>query len=56
MSVGSMERVNRRSRNSELVVGEHLIVYTDKAVSDSGDALVKTSLPEITAPYPGALP
>jgi membrane-bound lytic murein transglycosylase D len=56
MSVGSMERVNRRSRNSELVAGEHLIVYTEKAVSDSGDALLKTALPEIKVPDPDALP
>lgn len=56
MSVGSMERVNRRSRNSELVPGENLIVYTDKDVSPSGEAMVKTALPDISVPDAAALP
>lgn len=56
MSVGSMERVNRRSRNSKLVPGETLIVYTDKPVTGVESALEPEPLPEVIATLPEALP
>jgi membrane-bound lytic murein transglycosylase D len=56
MSVGSMERVNQRSRRSELLPGEHLIVYTDRKVADQREELSRSPLPALVAPLPEALP
>lgn len=56
MSVGSMERVNRKSRNTKLVAGETLIVYTDKPVTGVDSALEPAPLPEVVATLPEALP
>ncbi len=56
MTVGSMERVNRRSRTTELVPGEHLIVYTDKNVAEKDIAGITGDLPPVVAPIPEALP
>lgn len=56
MTVGSMERVNRRSRSTKLVPGEQLIVYTDKNVSTHDADETPGSLPEIDAPHPELLP
>lgn len=56
MSVGSMERVNRRSRNTKLVPGETLVVYTDQSVSGVDSTLEPMPLPEIVPALPEALP
>lgn len=56
MSVGSMERVNRRDNDSALVPGERVIVYTqaevESAVSEGGQAPLET----VVAPRPDLLP
>ncbi len=56
MTVGSMERVNRRSRSTKLVPGEQLIVYTDKKVSSQDSEEAPSPLPKIESPHPGLLP
>lgn len=56
MSVGSMERVNRRSRRTKLVPGETLVVYTDKPATGVDSALEPVPLPEIVPALPEALP
>lgn len=56
MSVGSMERVNRKSRHTKLVAGETLVVYTDKPVTGIETALQPEPLPEVIATLPEALP
>jgi membrane-bound lytic murein transglycosylase D len=57
MTVGWMERVNRRSRTDKLEPGESLVVYTDRAVSSSAPVEVAMAkLPEPVAPVPGVLP
>ncbi len=56
MSVGSMERVNRRSRKTALVIGENLIVYTAKKVSPVAMASGPGKLLPVQAPFPDALP
>jgi membrane-bound lytic murein transglycosylase D len=56
MTVGSMERVNRRSRHSKLVEGEQVIVYTEKKVSAASQNGERQSLPELAAPHPELLP
>lgn len=56
MTVGSMERVNQRSRSTKLVPGEQLIVYTDKKVAPQDAVEVPGSLPSIDAPHPELLP
>jgi membrane-bound lytic murein transglycosylase D len=56
MTVGSMERVNQRSRSTVLVEGEQLIVYTDKHVRGQDAEEMPGSLPPIDAPHPELLP
>lgn len=56
MSVGSMERVNRRSRKAPLIPGERLIVYTERQPTASQQGASPESLPEIKAPRPELLP
>lgn len=56
MTVGSMERVNQRSRSTKLVAGEQLIVYTDRKVTGKESEEVPGSLPAIDAPHPELLP
>ncbi len=57
MTVGWMERVNRRSRTDKLEPGESLVVYTDRAVSSSAPTEVAMAkLSEPIAPVPGVLP
>jgi membrane-bound lytic murein transglycosylase D len=57
MTVGWMERVNRRSRTDKLEPGESLIVYTDRAVGGSAPTEVAMAkLSEPVAPVPGVLP
>ncbi|HLV66440.1 MAG TPA: LysM peptidoglycan-binding domain-containing protein, partial [Polyangiaceae bacterium] len=41
MSVGYMERVNRRSRNDALEPGEPVVVYTERSQPLKGDALFR---------------
>ncbi|HEU5075160.1 MAG TPA: LysM peptidoglycan-binding domain-containing protein [Polyangiaceae bacterium] len=58
MSVGSMERVNRRSRNDVLLPGEKIVVYTERPGAtgvDRTDA-APVALGKVTAPHPEVLP
>lgn len=41
MSVGQMERINRRGRTDALARGERLVVYTDRAEPAPGDTLLE---------------
>jgi membrane-bound lytic murein transglycosylase D len=43
MTVGQMERVNRRGRSDQVAAGERIIVYTERAKVAPGDVLVTTS-------------
>lgn len=56
MSVGSMERVNRRSRKAPLIPGERLIVYTERQPTASQQGSAPEALPQIQAPRPELLP
>jgi membrane-bound lytic murein transglycosylase D len=40
MTVGQMERVNRRGRSDQVAAGERIIVYTERAKPAPGDTLV----------------
>jgi len=60
MSIGWMERVNRRSRRDELLPGETVVVYAPRSWADTsasrpeGPAI--SPLPPIDPPQPEALP
>ena len=60
MSIGWMERVNRRSRRDPLTPGETVVVYVPRgatvanATADSGP--VTTPLGKVDPPAPEALP
>jgi len=58
MSVGSMERVNRRSRNDPLLTGEKLVVYTERsgAGGAGASATAPVALGQANAPHPELLP
>jgi membrane-bound lytic murein transglycosylase D len=61
MSVGWMERINRRSRSKKLRPGDKLVVYVTRATPDplaraNGDEREFEPLPAIEAPHPEALP
>ncbi len=58
MSIGWMERVNRRSRRDELTPGETVVVYADRGVAAPGSAAGPGLEPlgPILAPQPDALP
>ncbi len=43
MTVGQMERVNRRGRSEQLTAGERIIVYTERAKVVTGDTLLATN-------------
>lgn len=43
MTVGQMERVNRRGRGDQLAAGERIVVYTERARVVPGDTLLATS-------------
>jgi membrane-bound lytic murein transglycosylase D len=43
MTVGQMERVNRRGRSDQLAAGERIIVYTERAKVAAGDTLIATN-------------
>lgn len=55
MSVGSMERVNRRSRSSKLVPGETLVVYTSQPKPGDSPLGSGEPLPALTPPAPELL-
>ncbi|HSC87215.1 MAG TPA: LysM peptidoglycan-binding domain-containing protein, partial [Polyangiaceae bacterium] len=55
MTVGSMERINRRARTTPLVPGEILIVYTNRPGGSNVDAGA-AELDEPVAPRPDLLP
>ncbi len=56
MSVGMMERVNRRSRHTKLVPGERLVVYTSQKAAGVLGGLSAEPLPDVKAPRPELLP
>jgi len=56
MTVGSMERVNQRSRSAALVAGERVVVYTERAGGGAAPALEPAALPALEAPRPDLLP
>lgn len=55
MTVGSMERVNRRSRGSKLVAGETLVVYTSQAKAGDSPLASPEPLPALAPPRPELL-
>jgi len=55
MTVGSMERVNQRSRSGPLVPGERLVVYTERATG-AAPASSPAALPDLEVPRPELLP
>jgi len=56
VSGGSMERINRRSQSTPLVLGEPVIVYTDRARASAAMPQNPQPLPAIVAPAPERLP
>jgi membrane-bound lytic murein transglycosylase D len=56
MSVGSMERVNRRSRRDPLIPGEKIIVYTVREQAQRDVPADPVALGTISAPHPELLP
>ena len=56
MTVGSMERVNRRSRGTKLVPGETVVVYTDRPSSPSSLDGGASPLDALDPPRPDLLP
>lgn len=57
MSVGSMERVNRRSRRDPLSAGDKLVVYAARAsVPSAASGTEPVALGSATAPHPELLP
>lgn len=56
MTVGSMERVNRRSRSAPLLPGERLVVYTDRAQASAPGDLGAEALGPIKPARPDYLP
>jgi membrane-bound lytic murein transglycosylase D len=43
MTVGQMERVNRRGRGDQLAVGDRIVVYTERAKPAPGDELLTSN-------------
>lgn len=56
MSVGWMERVNRRSRHDKLQAGEQLVVYTKRETVALSPGPTPEPLAPVAAPRPEALP
>lgn len=56
MTVGSMERINRRSRSTALIPGERLVVYTEREGGAAAPALEPEELPSLEVPRPDLLP
>jgi membrane-bound lytic murein transglycosylase D len=57
MSVGWMERINRRPRSKKLEPGETVIVYTQRPALEPPAAAARTEpLPPLSPPFPDALP
>jgi membrane-bound lytic murein transglycosylase D len=42
MTVGQMERVNRRGRSDQLAIGDRVVVYTERAKPAPGDELLQS--------------
>jgi len=55
MTVGSMERVNQRSRTGPLLPGERVVVYTERAAG-AAPSLTPEALPPLDVPRPDLLP
>jgi membrane-bound lytic murein transglycosylase D len=55
MSVGSMERINQRSRSTAIVPGERVVVYTERTAG-AAPALSPGVLPPLEVPRPDLLP
>lgn len=53
MSVGSMERVNRRSRTDAVRAGEPIVVYTERTAPAAGDSLYVDALARAASSAPG---
>jgi membrane-bound lytic murein transglycosylase D len=43
MTVGQMERVNRRGRSDQIAAGQRIIVYTERTKPVPGDTLLATN-------------
>lgn len=56
MSVGSMERVNRLSRKAPLLLGQQLVVYTERGSATASTEREYEELPPLQAPRPELLP
>jgi membrane-bound lytic murein transglycosylase D len=59
MSIGWMERINRRSRTDKLEAGDAVIVYVDRRVPNTTTAsatVAAAPLSDVAAPRPDALP
>ncbi len=57
MSVGWMERINRRPRGKKLEAGETVVVYTQRPALEPPAAAAKAEpLPPVAPPFPEALP
>lgn len=56
MSVGSMERVNQRSRSSALLPGETVVVYTEQEGGAAALVEGRAELPSLDVPRPDLLP
>lgn len=56
MTVGSMERINRRARTAPLVEGEIVVVYTDRDARGLEKMSALEPLPRVEAPRPDLLP
>jgi membrane-bound lytic murein transglycosylase D len=55
MTVGSMERINQRSRTSPVVPGERVVVYTERTAG-AAPALAPEPVPALEIPRPDLLP
>jgi membrane-bound lytic murein transglycosylase D len=55
MTVGSMERINQRSRSGPIVAGERVVVYTERTAG-AAPALSPAALPPLEVPRPDLLP
>ena len=56
MSIGWMERVNRRSRNDELKPGDPVVVYAPRHAAGSAELAAGQPLGPVVPPRPEALP
>ena len=54
MTIGWMERVNRRARNDEIDPGSAVVVYTDRGRPAPGDAIFEESRARLSSDSPAA--